>query len=115
MNALPWTFEPGVVACVLLAALWYGRGVHNLRRLATHHRAIAPTRIGAAIAGMLMVIVALMSPLDALATSLFSAHMVQHLVLVLLAAPLFVFAEPLQPALHALPHRWQARLHTWWT
>ncbi|MDP8968918.1 MAG: cytochrome c oxidase assembly protein, partial [Actinomycetota bacterium] len=36
------------------------------------------------------------SPLDALADALFSAHMVQHVVLVLLAAPLLVVGEPLR-------------------
>jgi cytochrome c oxidase assembly factor CtaG/cytochrome c2 len=47
--------------------------------------------------------------------ALFSAHMVQHLLLVLVAAPLFVVAELSQPALRALPRGLLAGLHAWWT
>jgi cytochrome c oxidase assembly factor CtaG/cytochrome c2 len=68
----------------------------------------------AAVAGLATIVVALDSPLHELAMALFSAHMVQHLLLVLVAAPLLVFAELSQPALHALPRGWRAALRTWW-
>jgi putative membrane protein len=108
-----WTFEPGVIASVLLATAWYLRGVHRLGRRAIHCRAIGQWQRAAAAAGMLTVVVALVSPLDAIAAALFSAHMVQHLLLVLVAAPLFVLSDPMLPALHALPDAWRTRLRTW--
>jgi putative membrane protein len=54
-------------------------------------------------AGWLALIVALVSPLDALGGALFSAHMTQHEVLMLVAAPLLVLGRPLAPFLLALP------------
>jgi cytochrome c oxidase assembly factor CtaG/cytochrome c2 len=110
-----WSFEPGVLICLLLAALWYARGVHCIRRSTTEGSLAGRLRIGAAVAGLFTIVVALVSPLNALAMSLFSAHMVQHLLLVLVAAPLLVFAELSQPALRALPRGWRIGLQAWWT
>jgi putative membrane protein len=57
--------------------------------------------------------VALISPLDALGSALFSGHMVQHTVLLLLAAPLIVAGAPLLPMLWALPQGWRYGLRGW--
>jgi putative membrane protein len=43
--------------------------------------------------GWIMFFIALVSPLDALSKELFSAHMVQHLLLVLVAAPFFAIGR----------------------
>jgi len=43
---------------------------------------------------LVVVVVALISPLDALAGALASAHMVQHVLLLLVAAPLLALASP---------------------
>jgi putative membrane protein len=56
---------------------------------------------------------ALVSPLDALGDILFSAHMAQHEVLMLLAAPLMVLGRPLIPILWALPRRARERAGAW--
>jgi cytochrome c oxidase assembly factor CtaG len=48
-------------------------------------------------------LVALLSPVDALGGILFSAHMAQHELLILVAAPLLVLGRPLAPFLWALP------------
>ena len=47
--------------------------------------------------------VALVSPLDALSSSLASAHMVQHLLLTVVAAPLLVVSAPIPTLLRGLP------------
>jgi cytochrome c oxidase assembly factor CtaG len=80
-----WTFHP-VVACAILAALaahlYWLRLAHPSRTLAL---------LGAAAA----VVLALFSPIDALARgTLFSAHMLQHMLLVLGAPPLALLALP---------------------
>ena len=49
--------------------------------------------------------VALVSPLDALSSSLASAHMVQHLLLTVVAAPLLVVSTPIPPSCAASPVR----------
>jgi cytochrome c oxidase assembly factor CtaG len=56
------------------------------------------------------VTVALLSPLDALADRLFAAHMVQHMALVMLAAPALLLADPFPLALWALPRALRRRL-----
>jgi putative membrane protein len=53
--------------------------------------------------GILVMIIALMSPLDALTDVLFSAHMVQHLILILVAAPPLVMSDFPVAFLWALP------------
>ena len=45
-------------------------------------------------AGLTVLGIALLSPLEVWAQQLFSAHMIQHLMLVLLAAPLIAFGAP---------------------
>jgi putative membrane protein len=50
-------------------------------------------------------VVALVSPLDALSGALFAAHMVQHLILILIAAPLLVMSDFPLALLWALPRR----------
>ena len=53
------------------------------------------------LAGLGTIAVALASPVDAGAATRFSVHMVQHLLLALVAAPLLVLARPLTLALQA--------------
>jgi len=55
------------------------------------------------LGGLATLAVALISPLDALGEALFSAHMGQHLALILVAAPLVALGAPLAPLLWALP------------
>jgi cytochrome c oxidase assembly factor CtaG len=56
---------------------------------------------------MAALFIALISPLDAVSESLFSAHMVQHLLLILAAAPLLVVSHPLAPILRGVPRAWR--------
>lgn len=85
MPALPWDFEPGVVAgCLFLAAAYAAA-----TRLAERRRALV------FIAADLVIFLALASPLDALADHyLFSAHMLQHLLLLEVAPPLLILGIP---------------------
>src|SRR5207244_12004045 len=56
--------------------------------------------------GWLALFVALVSPLHAWGAALFAAHMTQHEVLMLVAAPLLVLGRPVAPTLRALPAAW---------
>jgi putative membrane protein len=58
------------------------------------------------IAGLVITLVALFSPLEEMATELFSAHMVQHLILVFVVPPLLVAGWPnvrIVPAIFTIP------------
>jgi len=52
----------------------------------------------------------LTSPIDVLGAALFSAHMVQHELLMVVAAPLFVMSRPLEAWAWALPAAWRQPL-----
>jgi putative membrane protein len=58
------------------------------------------------------VAMALLSPIATLSEFLFSVHMTQHELLMLVAAPLLAIGRPLVPMLWALPLRWRSRLAT---
>jgi putative membrane protein len=90
-----FTFEPWVVVPLALALWLYVRGVMRLWRHAGTGRGITVRQAACFAAGWLSLVVALVSPLDALGSKLFSAHMVQHEVLMLVCAPLMVLARPL--------------------
>ena len=54
-------------------------------------------------AGLLTVLVALQSPIDSLADKLFWVHMIQHLLLLVVAAPLIVLGQPWMSIWRPLP------------
>jgi putative membrane protein len=96
-----WSAEPVLVASLALTAVVYGRGRARLgRRVA---RSNGKHRAAAFYAGLAVLAGALMSPLDALSSALFSAHMVQHLLLMLVAAPLLAYARPAAALVAGLP------------
>jgi cytochrome c oxidase assembly factor CtaG len=70
------------------------------------HRRGAPVsawRVAAGGGGLAALALALLSPLDALADRLFTGHMVQHLLLIAVAAPLLLLADPFPALVWALP------------
>lgn len=93
MKLTGWTFEPGVIVPLLLCVALYARGLSSFRRRNSRRSAGIRDLISFA-AGCLVVVLALVSPLDAASDDLFSAHMIQHELLMVLAAPLFVVGRP---------------------
>lgn len=89
---LAWSLEPGVVVPLFVLGVWYARGAYVMRARSRH--APRATAIGAFVAGWLTLVVALVSPVHELSEQLFSVHMVQHELLMALAAPLLVAARP---------------------
>lgn len=103
-----WSLDPLVFASLALAAAAYLVG---LRRLGgPTGRPIGTGRVVSFFGGLVVIVVALVSPLSALADTLFSAHMVQHLALILCAAPLLTYGAPALPFLLALPPRLRRRV-----
>jgi putative membrane protein len=98
-----WSFEPWVVGPLLVTLLLYATGAARLWRHAGAGRGLRPGQVLAFAGGWLALVAALVSPLDALGDRLFSAHMVQHEILMLVAAPLLVLGRPLAAFAWALP------------
>jgi putative copper resistance protein D len=95
---LGWTLEPAVALPLLAAALGWIWIVRRIDRL--HPASPVPRRRSVAFLGGLAVIaIALMSGIDTYDTTLFSVHMVQHLLLTLVAAPLIVLGAPITTVL----------------
>jgi cytochrome c oxidase assembly factor CtaG len=102
-DSLAWfrAWRPEIALPLLVLTGAYTLGQWRLARRASG--AAAPWRVASWITGVLSVAAALLSPLDALAAALFSAHMVQHVLLMLVAAPALLLARPFPALLWALP------------
>lgn len=109
-----WAGNPGVAAGIALIAVLYSLGITRLWHEVGPGRSVAPWRAGCFAAGLLLLAVALLSPLDALAEALFAAHMVQHLLLMLVVPPLLVLGAPSRIMLWALPLDGRRSVGLWW-
>jgi len=98
-----WSFQPVPALGLSLTALLYWRGWLKVRRLAPER--FPEWRLASFLGGLLVIYIALASPLDAFASWLLSVHMVQHLLLTMLAPPLILQGAPFLPMLSALPRR----------
>jgi cytochrome c oxidase assembly factor CtaG len=96
--------------------LLYATGLRRLmKRRAAPSAApfpITPWRAAAFFAGWAATAAALLGPLDRWSDVLFSAHMAQHEILMLLGAPLMVLGRPFIAALWALPRSARDRVGT---
>ncbi|HEV8642279.1 MAG TPA: cytochrome c oxidase assembly protein [Methylomirabilota bacterium] len=99
--AFTGTHRPGISILLLLLGTAYATGWWRLWRRA--RRLVPWWRPALTLAGLGSLALALLSPLDALAHRLFVAHMVQHVLLVAVAAPALLLADPLAALLWALP------------
>jgi cytochrome c oxidase assembly factor CtaG len=90
-----------LASALTLAALVYGRGWFHLRRFVP--QIASPWRPIAILGGLLALWVAVGSPLAAYDDELLSVHMVQHLLLSVVAAPLLLLGAPALPVLHGMP------------
>src|SRR3954468_1376946 len=104
-----WTFDPLVIFGLTAATVIYIVGVRRLYRVTSAGRRQLAWRSVAYGAGIGVSALALLSPLDHASDVLFSAHMAQHEMLMVIAAPLIVLGRPVVPALWALPRRWRVR------
>lgn len=89
-----WNWDLLLIAGLLLGAAFYVRGITRLWRSAGAGRGVSLWQVVAFAAGWLALVVALVSPLEALSEALLAAHMVQHLLLMLVAAPLLIVGAP---------------------
>jgi putative membrane protein len=110
-----WTPDLWVEVPLGLAVLVYVRGWRRLHRRVPQR--FGAGRIAAFVGGMVAISTALESPLHTLGAQLLQAHMVQHLLLMMVAPPLLWLGAPLLPMLYGLPkpllHRWVGPLFAW--
>lgn len=100
-----WGAEPWVLTLLALSAGLYLAGAWRLWRRSRGGRSALLRQGGMFAIGWLTLAGALASPLDGMGSQLFSAHMLQHELLMIVAAPLLVLGRPLAVWLWALPGR----------
>ena len=105
-----WTWEPITIGLLAASAALYAAGTRAVWRRAGVGRGVRRWQALSFAAGLLSLALALLSPVVWLSTVLFSVHMTQHEILMLVAAPLLVFGQPLFAMLWALP---RAGRETW--
>lgn len=88
-----WNFDPVLLLNLGLVALLYGRGLCRLWRAGVG-RAVSVGRAAVFVGGVTILVVALLSPVDPLSDELSWVHMVQHMLLMNVAAPLLVAGAP---------------------
>jgi cytochrome c oxidase assembly factor CtaG len=109
---LDWTGGPAL-AWVLTAGLLYWLGG---RRLATPRSDRSRSwRTAAFIAGLATILIALDSPVDGLADKLLWVHMLQHILLLLVAPPLLALSRPWNRMWHGFPLGTRRELARWLT
>ncbi|MCA9953333.1 MAG: cytochrome c oxidase assembly protein [Anaerolineales bacterium] len=111
---LSWDWKIEVIVVLALAGTLYSRGWWHLRQrsgAAQRYRRSVRSRWRLAVTwrlvsywvGLFSVALALLSPIDALGQQLFFMHMVQHLLLIMIAPPLLLVANPMPFVLWGMP------------
>ncbi len=102
------SWEPGIVIPLFLGLALYGAGAArrgSWARLRWRHASFA--------AGWLTLFFALASPIHEVGEQLFSAHMLQHEIMILISAPLIAAAHPGVTCLWAFAPRHRGRVGGW--
>src|SRR5438067_2048515 len=94
-----------VSSAIVITAGVYVAGIGRLWRHAGVGQGVSRGQAVAFVCGWIALASALLSPLDDLAERLFSAHMAQHELLMVVAAPLIALASPLVALMWMLPAR----------
>src|SRR3970282_2175141 len=105
---LGWSFEPVLVLPLLAAAVAWWRLLGAADRAHPDHP-VPALRRWSFLAGLLAIAVALQSGIERYDTTLFSVHMVQHILLTLVAPPLLALGAPITQLLRAASPATRAR------
>jgi cytochrome c oxidase assembly factor CtaG len=104
---LDWSFDPLVALPLLALAVLYLEGLHRIRERGQRWPA---QRTGCFLGGLAAIAIALQSPVEAYDTALFSVHVVQHLALTMVAAPLLAMGAPITMLLMTVSGRSRKRV-----
>ncbi len=108
-----WSWELGILVPILLSGMLYAIGSIKIYRRNRKAPAIRPWEIACFVGGWLSLLVALDSPLHRMGEVLFSAHMTQHELLMVVVAPLLVLGRPVVVFLFAIPAQWRPAASRW--
>ena len=90
-----WNFAPSILVMILSLAVLYGYLIYLARKDGHWGSEVRTWHVVSFALGLIVIFIALVSPLDALSNvALFSAHMVQHLLLMLVASAFLLLGIP---------------------
>jgi putative membrane protein len=98
-----WSFPIPLMVFLTLVVSLYARGWLHLRM--AFPRLITLAHLSVFAGGIISIFIAVASPLAVMDHELLSVHMVQHLLLMAVAAPLILLGSPVPALLHGLPKR----------
>jgi len=101
-----WSIPYGLTFWMVLVSAVYVRGWFKIRKSRPAY--FTQLKLMCFLGGMLVLWLAIASPIDGFADVLLSAHMVQHLLLMSVVPPLVLLGAPVVPLLRGLP-RWSIR------
>jgi putative membrane protein len=98
-----WSFDPFLIVVGFVVAL-HELGLHNLKRRSRPERA-RKRRISSLVfyAGLGVLLLAVVSPIDYWADYYFFVHMIEHILIMFFAPILIVAGAPWLPLVHGLP------------
>lgn len=103
-----WNLRPTVLIVLGSLAGLYILGVRRVWRRAGTGRGLPRRRVWIFLAGIATLAIALISPIDTIAEQLNAVHMVQHMLLIMAAAPLLILGSAGQALFWAMPARLRA-------
>ncbi|WP_112067546.1 cytochrome c oxidase assembly protein [Herbaspirillum rubrisubalbicans] len=109
LGGISWNTGVWLWCSLGLSLALYWRGAFRLHQLGRSQ----PGRVASFSAGWLGLVAALVSPIDAAGGLSFAAHMVQHELLMIVAAPLLIAGRPARTWLWSLPAHWRKPVGRW--
>ena len=95
---MPW---PQIILILMASGVLYGRGWWHLRQRGA--RLANGWRLASFLSGLVALGIAMLSAVEVLHDVLFTLHMVQHLLIMMIGAPLIMLADPYPFILWGLP------------
>jgi putative membrane protein len=103
-----WNADLWLIGMMAMAGGLYAFGLYRMSRAWQRvPRSLSAWRSTTFFTGIAALVVALLSPLDAMSDQLSAAHMVQHMILITVAAPLLVLGAPGLVVFCAMPMAWR--------
>ena len=110
-----WEWRLDITLVLVLFATFYTTGWWRLRHRSNNLKLANKKRLAAYWSGLVILAIALMSPVDTLGSQLFFMHMIQHLFFMMIGVPLLLLADPFPFLLWGLPPYWRRAVGTLFT
>ncbi len=105
-----WEWRPDVTVVLVLLGTLYVVGWRRLRRRSQQPKLATKRRLAAYMSGLAILAISLLSPIDLLGSQLFFMHMIQHMLMMMVAAPLMWIGEPFPIGLWGFPVKLRQRI-----